>query len=55
MPTNIATAREDEPPLTRAEELAGKTSQLVLAFLCITPAALFPIGLAYKVYTHFFP
>jgi hypothetical protein len=35
--------------------VVGKAAQLLLYFLCLAPIALFPFGLAYKVYTHFFP
>ena len=35
--------------------VVGKAAQLLLYLLCIAPIALFPVGLAYKIYTHFFP
>ncbi|SKA11481.1 hypothetical protein SAMN02745126_03622 [Enhydrobacter aerosaccus] len=44
--------QEEEPPLTRAERLTAKAAQFVVGFLCVTPAALFPAGLAYKVFTY---
>ena len=46
---------EDEPPSTRAQIVVGKASQVLLYLLCAAPVALFPIGLAYKLYIHFFP
>jgi hypothetical protein len=52
---NVDNLNEDEPPLSRAEELAGKASQLLLLVLCVGPIALFPLALAYRAYTYFFP
>jgi hypothetical protein len=52
---DVDTLNDDEPPSTRAQVVVGKAAQLLLYFLCIAPIALFPFGLAYKVYIHFFP
>jgi hypothetical protein len=46
---------DNEPPSRRARAVVGKAAQLLLYLLCIAPIALFPFGLAYKVYTQFFP
>ena len=46
--------RRGEPPLRPAAALAAKASRLLLLALCTGPIAVFPIGLAYKSYTHFF-
>jgi hypothetical protein len=45
---------EAEPPLAPAAALAAKVSRLLLLAVCTGPIAVFPIGLAYKGYTHFF-
>jgi hypothetical protein len=45
----------DELPSTRAQIVVGKASQVLLYALCAAPVALFPIGLVYKLYIHFFP
>jgi hypothetical protein len=52
---NIDNFNEDEPPQSRAEALAGKASRLLLLVLCVGPIALFPLALAYRAYTYFFP
>ena len=52
---DVDTLADSEPPSTRAQVVVGKAAQLLLYFLCLAPIALFPFGLAYKVYTHFFP
>jgi hypothetical protein len=54
-PLDVDTLDDSEPPSTRAQAVVGKAAQLLLYVLCIAPIALFPFGLAYKVYTHFFP
>jgi len=46
---------QDEPPSTRAQIVVGKASQVLLYVLCAASVALFPIGLAYKLFIHFFP
>ena len=46
---------EEEPPLTRAQRVVAKAAQCLLFFLLVAPAALFPVGLAYKIWIHFFP
>ena len=46
---------EGEPPLTRTQHAVAKASQYLLFFLCGAPIALFPVGLAYKAFIHFFP
>jgi hypothetical protein len=46
---------EDEPPSTRAQQVAQKSCRLLLYLFCLAPIALFPIGLAWKIYAHFFP
>lgn len=45
---------EAEPPLAPSAALVAKASRLLLLALCAGPIAVFPIGLAYKGYTHFF-
>ena len=40
---------EEEPPSTGAPHLFGKASQYLLYILCATPAALFPLGLVYRL------
>jgi hypothetical protein len=45
---------ETEPPLTPAAALVAKMSRLLLLAVCAGPIAAFPIGLAYKGYSHFF-
>jgi hypothetical protein len=52
---DVDTLEDSEPPSTRAQAVVGKAAQLLLYLLCIAPIALFPVGLAYKIYTHFFP
>jgi|HubBroStandDraft_6_1064221.scaffolds.fasta_scaffold1664308_2 hypothetical protein len=52
---DVDTLNDNERPATRAQVVVGKAAQLLLYFLCLAPIALFPFGLAYKVYTHFFP
>jgi hypothetical protein len=47
--------QDEEPPLTRAEELAAGAARLIVGILCVAPAALFPAGLAYKLFTSFVP
>ena len=42
-----------EPPLAPAAALVAKASRLLLLAICAGPIAAFPIGLAYKGYTHF--
>jgi hypothetical protein len=51
---DVDTLADSEPPSTRAQAVVGKAAQLLLYLLCIAPIALFPVGLAYKVYAHFF-
>jgi hypothetical protein len=45
---------EAEPPLTPSAALVAKVSRLLLLAVCAGPIAVFPIGLAYKGYMHFF-
>jgi hypothetical protein len=45
---------EAEPPLAPSAALVAKVSRLLLLAVCAGPIAVFPIGLAYKGYTHFF-
>jgi hypothetical protein len=45
----------EEPPLSEAEAIAAKVSRGLLFVLCAAPIALFPLGLAYRVFVHFFP
>ena len=52
---DVDTLDDNDPPATRAQVVVGKAAQLLLYFLCLASIALFPLGLAYKVYTHFFP
>lgn len=46
---------EEEPPSTRAQRIVGKACQYFLFALCVGPIALFPVGLAYKLLTEYFP
>jgi hypothetical protein len=46
---------EAEPPSTRGQQVAQKSCQLLLYFFCFAPVALFPLGLAWKLYEHVFP
>ena len=46
---------EEEPPATPAQVVVGRVRQLLLHVLCFAPIALFPFGVAYKAYGHFFP
>jgi hypothetical protein len=46
---------DDEPPSMRAQQMAQKSCRLLLYFFCLAPIALFPVGLAWKVFEHFFP
>ena len=45
---------EDEPPSTRGQRMAQKSCQLLLHFFCLAPIALFPLGLAWKLYERLF-
>ena len=54
MSTDVAPLIE-EPRSSRAQVAVGKASQLLLYFLCVAPIALFPLGLAYKLYVYFLP
>lgn len=45
---------EEEPPLSPVEAAAAKVSRLLLLAVLVAPIAVFPIGLAYKAYEHFF-
>ncbi len=44
---------EQEPPISPNAAMVGKISRLLLLTVCAGPIAVFPIGLAYKGYTHF--
>lgn len=44
-----------EQPLTRGEAMAAGAARLIVGFLCIAPAALFPAGLAYRLVTALVP
>ncbi len=44
----------EEPPLSPAAAVTGKICRLLLLAICAGPIAVFPIGLAYKGYLHFF-
>lgn len=55
MSVNAGFLTRDEPPSTRVQIVVGKASQALLYALCAAPVALFPVGLAYKLYIHFFP
>jgi hypothetical protein len=49
-----AETHEEEPPVGAAAAIVAKTSRLLLMAICAGPIAVFPIGLAYKSYQHFF-
>lgn len=55
MSVDVIPMVEHEPPSTRTQRVAEKTSRFLLYFLCVAPIALFPIGLVYKTIVHFFP
>jgi hypothetical protein len=55
MSVQAATLVEEEPPLTRAQRVVAKASQCLLFILCGGPIAVFPLGLAYKIWIHFYP
>lgn len=40
---------EEEPPSTVAPRLLGKAGRYLLYILCVTPVALFPLGLVYRL------
>ncbi len=44
---------EEEPPITPAAAATSKVCRLLLLAVCAGPIAVFPLGLAYKGYTHF--
>jgi hypothetical protein len=46
---------DDEPPSTRAQQVAQKSCQLLLYSFCLAPVALFPVEFAWKVLQQFFP
>ena len=52
---SVASIHGEEPPSTRAAQLAEKTSRLVLLILCVSPIALFPVALAVRAYGYLFP
>ena len=52
MPVEVSC--QDEPPLTRAEAGAARAARMFLYFLGFAPIALFPLGVAYKIYEHLF-
>ena len=52
--TTLAHAPNEEPPLTRAAQLADKAGRLLL-ILCTSPIALFPVALAVRAYGYLFP
>lgn len=45
---------EEEPPLGTAAATVARISRLLLLVICAGPIAVFPIGLAYKGYAHYF-
>jgi hypothetical protein len=55
MSVDTADFSRDEPPATPAQQIVRKAAQLLLYVLCFGPIALFPLGLAYKLYLHFMP
>ncbi|MBV8187907.1 MAG: hypothetical protein JOY64_25510 [Alphaproteobacteria bacterium] len=46
---------KDEPPSTRTQQVTQRSCQLLLYVFCLAPIALFPVGLAWKVFEYFFP
>lgn len=50
----LATELGEEPPITPAAAATSKVCRLLLLAVCVGPIAVFPIGLAYKGYVHFF-
>jgi hypothetical protein len=44
----------EEPPLNPIEAVTARIARLLLLVICAGPIAVFPIGLAYKGYQHFF-
>lgn len=55
MSVQVTSLVEEEPPLTRTQRVVAKACQYLLYFFCLAPIALFPVGLAYKAFVHFFP
>jgi hypothetical protein len=55
MSVQVAPLVEEEPQLTRAQRVVAKVSKLLLYFFCFGPIAVFPFGLAYKIFLYFFP
>lgn len=51
---SVQVANLEEPPLSPLASVAARISRLLLLALCAGPIAVFPIGLAYKGYQHFF-
>jgi hypothetical protein len=45
---------EEEPPISPNAAMVGRISRFLLLAVCAGPIAVFPIGLAYKGYMHFF-
>lgn len=52
--TPEAEIHTEEPPAGAAAAIVANISRLLLMAICAGPIAVFPIGLAYKGYTHFF-
>lgn len=50
----LAKEFEEEPPIGPHAAMVAKLSRLLLLAVCAGPIAVFPIGLAYKSYMHFF-
>jgi hypothetical protein len=55
MSVEVVRLNEEEPPSSRAQAVVQKACQLLLYFFCLAPIALFPVGLAYKIFQYFFP
>lgn len=51
---SLHVAKLDEPPLGPLAAVTARISRLLLLAICAGPIAVFPIGLAYKGYQHFF-
>jgi hypothetical protein len=56
MSVQVAHLAEEDPSPTRTQRVVGKASQRLLYFVCfVAPIAVFPVGLAYKIWIYFFP
>jgi hypothetical protein len=55
MSSHVVPLVEEQPPSSKAQRVVARASQYLLYFICLAPIALFPIGLAHRILTYFFP